>query len=94
MTRVTTHPGEILEEDFLVPLGMSQTDLANKIGVPVQRINEIINGKRGVTPETAVLFEKAFGVSADFWMNIQTKYDLTSYKKALKNRKWLRELRT
>jgi antitoxin HigA-1 len=78
--RVSTHPGEILLEDFLKPLGVTQTAFAHHIGVPVQRINEIIKGKRGVTPETAILFSKALRTSAEVWMNLQAMYDLTSCK--------------
>ena len=74
--RIPTHPGEILLEEFLVPAGVSQVQLAQHIGVPVQRINEIVNGKRGITPETAWLLAQAFGTSAEFWVNLQTAYDL------------------
>jgi antitoxin HigA-1 len=74
--RVPTHPGEILLEEFLSPLGLSQVAFAAHIGVPVQRINEIVRGKRGITPETAWLFADAFGNSPEFWLNLQTNYDL------------------
>jgi addiction module HigA family antidote len=74
--RLPTHPGEILSEEFLVPLGVTQVSLAHHIGVPVQRINEIVRGKRGITPETAWLFSQAFGTSPEFWINLQTNYDL------------------
>lgn len=74
--RVPTHPGEILLEEFLVPLEMSQVAFAEHIGVPVQRINEIVRGKRGITPETAWLFSQAFGTTPEFWLNLQTNYDL------------------
>jgi addiction module HigA family antidote len=76
--RISTHPGEILLEDFLKPLNVSQKDFARHIGVSVQRINEIVRGKRGVTPETAILFGKALQTSAEVWMNLQMMYDLTS----------------
>lgn len=75
--RVSTHPGVFLQEDFLDPLGITQTELAEHIGVPVQRINEIIRGKRGVTPETAWLLSQALGMSAEFWMSMQAMHDLT-----------------
>jgi addiction module HigA family antidote len=75
--RIPTHPGEILLEEFLSPLGLSQVAFAAHIGVPVQRINEIVRGKRGITPETAWLFADAFGNSPEFWLNLQTNYDLT-----------------
>jgi addiction module HigA family antidote len=75
--RVTTHPGEILKEEFLVPLEITQVAFAKHLGIPVQRVNEIVRGKRGVTPETAWLFSQALGTSPQFWMNLQNTYDLT-----------------
>ncbi len=74
--RIATHPGIVLLEEFLVPMGVSQVAFARHIGVPTQRVNEIIRGKRGVTPETAWLFAQAFGTSAEFWINLQSAYDL------------------
>ena len=74
--RAPTHPGEILLEEFLIPMGLTQRDLANSIHVPYQRINEIINGRRGVTPSSALRLSKFFGVSPDFWMNLQLRWDL------------------
>ncbi|MGH9364034.1 MAG: HigA family addiction module antitoxin [Thermoanaerobaculia bacterium] len=74
--RVPTHPGEILLEEFLRPLGHTQVAFAAHIGVPVQRINEIVRGKRGITPETAWLFSHAFGTTPEFWLNLQAAYDL------------------
>jgi addiction module HigA family antidote len=74
--RPPTHPGEVLLEEFLNPKGMTQASLAAKLGLPIQRINTIVNKKRGVTPETALLLAKVFETSAEFWMNLQTKYDL------------------
>jgi antitoxin HigA-1 len=76
--RVPTHPGEILHDEFLVPLGLTQVRLAEHVGVPVQRINEIIRRKRGITPETAWLFAQAFGTTPHFWVNLQMNYDLAS----------------
>ena len=76
--RVPTHPGEVLREEFLSPAGVSQVALAEHIGVPVQRINEIVRGKRGVTPETAWLFAQALGTTPEFWISLQTNYDLAS----------------
>lgn len=70
------HPGEILLEDFLIPLGVSQYRLAQTIGVAPRRINEIVHGKRSVTPDTALRLARAFGTSDRFWMNLQTRYDL------------------
>lgn len=74
--RIPTHPGEMLLEEFLKPLGMTQVAFANHIGVPRQRINKIIRGKRGVTPETAWLLSQALGTTPEFWMNLQRNYDL------------------
>ena len=74
--RKPTHPGEILWEDFLKPMEMTQQQLANKMGVPVQRINTLINGKRGVTPETAILLSRTFGTTPELWMHLQASYDL------------------
>lgn len=74
--RTPTHPGEMLLEEFLSPMGISQRDLADNIHVPYQRINEIINGRRGITPSTALRLAKFFDMSADFWMNLQLRWDL------------------
>jgi addiction module HigA family antidote len=74
--RIPTHPGEMLREEFLKPMALPQTKLAEKLNISVQRINEIVNGKRAVTPETAWLFSQAFGTTPEFWMNMQTAYDL------------------
>lgn len=74
--RQPTHPGEMLIEEFLTPMNLTQRDLADSIHVPYQRINEIINGKRGVTPSTALRLGKFFGVSPDFWLNLQLRWDL------------------
>ncbi len=78
--RIPTHPGEILLEEFLNPLGLSQVAFAGHIGVPVQRVNEIVRGKRGITPESAWLFAEAFGTSPEFWLNLQSNYDLVRSK--------------
>jgi addiction module HigA family antidote len=74
--RIPTHPGEILQEQFLEPLGLSQVALAAHLGVPVQRINEIVRGKRGVTPETAWFLSQAFNATPEFWINLQANHDL------------------
>lgn len=76
--RKSTHPGEILLEEFLKPLGITQVALAEHLGIPVQRINEIVNGKRGITPQTAWLFSQALKTSPEFWANLQSLYDLSS----------------
>jgi addiction module HigA family antidote len=74
--RTPTHPGEMLSEEFLKPMGLTQRQLADAIHVPYQRINEIVNGRRGVTPSTALRLSKFFGVSPDFWLNLQLRWDL------------------
>jgi antitoxin HigA-1 len=74
--RIPTHPGEMLLEEFLTPMGISQKELADSIEVPYQRINEIVNGRRGITPSTALRLAKFFDMSADFWMNLQLRWDL------------------
>lgn len=74
--RPPTRPGEMLNEEFLVPLGISQSRLAEEIKVPFQRINLIVNGKRAVTPDTALRLARYFGTSADFWMDLQQRWDL------------------
>ena len=74
--RAPTHPGEMLIEEFLKPMGLSQRELADAIHVPYQRINEIINSRRGITPSTSLRLAKYFGTSADFWLNLQSRWDL------------------
>src|SRR6056297_488553 len=74
--RPPTHPGEMLREEFLLQMSISQKDLAVAIHVPFQRVNELINQKRGVTPSTALRLAKFFGMSADFWLNLQMRWDL------------------
>lgn len=81
--RKPTHPGEILLEEFLKPGGMTQAKLAEKMGVPVQRVNTLVNGKRDMTPETAILLSRAFGTSPEFWMNLQSAYDLYAAEKKM-----------
>ena len=71
-----TTPGEVLNEEFLTPLGVSQYRLAKDIGISPRRINEIVHGKRAITPDTALRLGKYFGVSAQFWLNLQARYDL------------------
>ncbi len=74
--RKPTHPGEILMEEFLRPKGISQIALAAKMGVPIQRVNTLINGKRDVSAQTAVLLARALKTSPEFWMNLQVRLDL------------------
>ena len=72
--RTPTHPGEMLLEVFLIPMGLTQREFAKAIHVPYQRVNEIVNGRRGLTPSTAQRLAKFFGTSADFWMNMQLRF--------------------
>ncbi len=81
-SRIPTHPGGVLLEEFLVPLGMSQVAFAEHLGISLQRINEIIRGKRGVSPETAWLFSQAFGTTPEFWLNLQANHDLAKSRPA------------
>lgn len=74
--RTPTHPGEMLLEEYLKPMGLTQRELAAAIHVPYQRVNEIVNGRRGITPGTALRLAKFFGVSAGFWLNLQQRWDL------------------
>ena len=80
------HPGEILMEEFLKPMSISQYRLAKDINVPARRINEIVQGKRSITPDTALRLSKFFGLSERFWINLQARYDLEIEKDRLKNR--------
>jgi len=80
------HPGEILLEEFLQPLGISQYRLAKDIGVPPRRINEIVQGKRSISPDTALRLSRYFGLSERFWINLQTRYDLEMEKDRLQDR--------
>ncbi len=74
--RIPTHPGEILREEFLVPLEITQVALAAHLGIPVQRVNELVRGKRGITPDTAWLLAQALKTTPEFWVNLQTAHDL------------------
>lgn len=76
--RTSTHPGEILLREFLEPLEVSQSEFARHLNIPIQRINELIRAKRGITPDTAWLLSKALGTSPEFWMNLQVAYELSS----------------
>jgi antitoxin HigA-1 len=75
-SRTPTHPGEMLLEEFLSPMHLTQRELADAIHVPYQRINDIVNGRRGITPSTALRLAKFFSMSADFWMNLQLRWEL------------------
>ena len=80
------HPGEVLMEEFLKPMGISQYKLAKDISVPARRINEIVQGKRSITPDTALRLSRYFGLSERFWINLQARYDLETEKDKLNNR--------
>ena len=80
------HPGEILREEFLEPMGISQYRLAKDISVPPRRINEIVHGKRSITADTALRLGRFFGMSAQFWLNLQTRYDLEITEDLLEDR--------
>jgi addiction module HigA family antidote len=78
--RIATHPGTILLREYLEPLGVSQKQLSTHLGIPVQRVNEIVKGKRGISPETAWLFSQAFNTSPEFWLNLQAMHDLSVHR--------------
>lgn len=82
MTRIKTHPGEILKEEFLIPFGVSARQLALAIDIPANRLTEIIRGNRGITADTALRLSRIFGTTAEFWMNLQMGYDLSVTAKA------------
>lgn len=83
--RESTHPGEILRRVSLEPMEITQQQLAGGIHVPFQRVNELVNGKRGVTPSTSLRLAKFFGVSEDFWMNLQIRWDLYRTRKKVQD---------
>jgi addiction module HigA family antidote len=80
--RIPTHPGEILLEEFLKPLGVTQVEFARHLSVSVHRINEVIRGRRGITPESAWLFAQALGTSPEFWLALQSAHDLARSRPA------------
>ena len=82
--RVPSHPGVILLEEYLVPMGVSQVEFAAHIGVSTQRVNEIVRGKRGVSPETAWLFAQALATTPEFWIHLQVQHDLARTRPAHK----------
>ena len=84
LQRVTTHPGEMLRQEFLIPLGISQNALALKLRVPATRIGEIVKGKRAITPDTALRLARFFGNSPEFWLNLQQLHDLSKARLELK----------
>ena len=96
ITRTPVHPGEMLREEFMKPLGISINALALELHVPVTRISEIVNERRGITADTALRLARHFGTSADFWMNLQKNYELIlTHQKSLKTiekRVWRRNV--
>lgn len=80
------HPGEILMEDFIEGFGITQNKLAVSIGVPPRRINEIVHGKRGITADTAIRLARYFGTSEEFWMSLQSNYELRLERRALRDK--------
>ena len=80
------HPGEVLLDEFLVPMGLSQNRIAREIGVPPRRINEIVHGKRSVTADTALRLARYFGTTEEFWMGLQADFDLEEARNRLGNR--------
>ena len=83
--RRPSHPGEILLEEFLKPLEMSQVELAGKMGVPIQRVNTLVNEKRNMTAETAILLSRVLKTSSEFWMNLQVAWDLYEAHKSIEH---------
>ncbi len=83
-SRITTHPGEMLRKEFLEPLGIGVAEFAAAIGVSRVRLSELLNQRRGITADTALRLSKALGTSAEFWMNLQTAYDLTGARKTIR----------
>ena len=81
--RIATHPGMILQEEFLRPRRLAQTGLARALHIPLNRVNELVRGKRGITPESALLLGDFFGNSPEFWMNLQSAHDLSRVRERL-----------
>jgi len=84
--RIATHPGQILLQEFLEPMGLTQAELARALAIPLNRVNELVRGKRGITPETALLLSGYFKNSAEFWMNLQSAHDLTRALQEMRKR--------
>lgn len=83
--RSPVHPGEVLVEEFLTPMRISQIELARRMGVPVQRVNTLVNGKRDMSAETAILLSRALKTSSEFWMNLQVAFDLYEAQRLLEH---------
>jgi addiction module HigA family antidote len=84
--RIATHPGTILQEEFLDPMGLTQAKLARALRIPLNRVNEMVRGKRGITPESALLLAAYFKNSPEFWMNLQTAHDLSHARERMRKR--------
>jgi antitoxin HigA-1 len=82
--RIATHPGQVLLQEFLEPMGLTQAQLARALAIPLNRVNELVRGKRGVTAETALLLAAYFKNSPEFWMNLQTAHDLTRARQEMR----------
>ena len=92
MTRIRSHPGEVLLEEFLKPLGMSKRALSAALQVPANRISEIVRGRRDVSADTAIRLARYFGTSPEFWLNLQSAYDLRKVEQSPQTRKAVREI--
>ena len=88
--RLPTHPGEMLLEEFLKPMGVTQRDFAKHLGIPLQRLNELVLGKRGVTPDTAWLLSMALGTGPEIWIDLQASYDLAKHRPMRKVKRLLK----
>ncbi len=84
--RTATHPGTILQEEFLEPASLTQAELARALHIPLNRVNELVRGKRGITPQSALLLAEYFGNSPEFWMNLQTAHDLTRAREEMRKK--------
>jgi addiction module HigA family antidote len=82
--RIATHPGQILLAEFLEPLRLTQAELARALHIPLNRVNELVRGKRGITPESALLLSDYFSNSAEFWMNLQTAHELSRARQQMR----------
>jgi addiction module HigA family antidote len=83
--RIATHPGQVLLTEFLEPLRLTQADLARALHIPLNRVNELVRGKRGITPQSALLFSDYFRNSPEFWMNLQVAHDLSRARQEMRN---------
>jgi antitoxin HigA-1 len=81
--RIATHPGEVLLEEYIKPLALTQAALAKELGISTNRLNELVKGKRGITADTALRLSRRFRTSAEFWMNLQSAYELTEARLAV-----------